>query len=1029
MGISSIFKIFAGRHHRQFVRKCKPIVRKINALEAEFQKLSDDELKAKTPALMERFKKGETLEQLLPEAFAVVKNAARRLCGTKAIVCDHELVWDMVHFDVQLIGGIALHRNKIAEMATGEGKTLVATLPLYLNALTGRNCQLVTVNDYLARRDSEWMGHLFKYLGLTVGCIQNSMPPHERREAYGCNITYGTASEFGFDYLRDNGMATSVAEQVQSDHYYCIVDEIDSILIDEARTPLIISGPVQDDRAEPFDEFKPGVQKIVEKQTRLCNTLVESARKLLDRAAREKDVRAEEAGLVKLLQVKLGAPRNKQFLKMMENGEWRKKLDNFDAEMMNAFNRQRRFNIKEELYYAIDEKRRESDLTQLGRDTLRPDDPDAFVLPDIPTEFVAIDARTELTAEERAKLKQEAEDRFVKASGDIHCISQLLRAYALFEKDVHYVIKDDKVMIVDENTGRIMPGRRWSDGLHQAIEAKEGVEIEKESKTYATITIQNYFRMYEKLAGMTGTAETEAGEFYDIYRLGVVAIPTNKPCIRIDEDDTIFKTRREKYAEAVREIKAAHDRGQPVLVGTASVEASEMLSRSLKYANVPHNVLNAKNHEIEAQIVAQAGQRGAVTIATNMAGRGTDIKLGEGVRELGGLFVLGTERHESRRVDRQLRGRCSRQGDPGRSKFLVSLEDDLMRLFSNAGVISRVLQKSFVEGQPLQHSLLNRSIETAQRRVESVHYTYRKNTLQYDDVFNKQREIIYGIRNEALKTDKPRDLIFALVEEELEERVDAAIPADEKADVNKVSLEDFVRWLNTTFPLRFTSEELLAARDTGAAALVVKRVRDAYSERDAFEGAEALKGMERYIILRAIDKNWQDHLAEMNDLRQSIGLRGYGQRNPLVEYKNEAFSCFKSMLGRVRSDVCTGLFRAATSYEAFEQLIRRLRGNAPAGTEKTENSSESGVPARRIPAVEKSPVAAALLGGNAPDTVSVATDGDLGGEIPQMDIGRNDLVEISRGDETRTVKWKKAQALIANEGWTFVRRNSADDAS
>jgi len=1010
MGITSIFKIFAGRHHRQFVRKCRPIVKKINAFEADFQRLSDDELKAKTPELMERYKKGETLDQLLPEAFAVVKNAARRLCGTTAIVCDHELTWDMVHFDVQLIGGIALHRNKIAEMATGEGKTLVATLPLYLNALTGRNCQLVTVNDYLARRDSEWMGVLYKFLGLTVGCIQNSMPPHERRAAYRCNITYGTASEFGFDYLRDNGMATSVDEQVQSDHYYCIVDEIDSILIDEARTPLIISGPVQDDHAEPFDEFKPGIQKIVEKQTRLCNKLVEDAKKLIDRASRGNDQRAEEAALVKLLQVKLGAPRNKQFLKLMENGEWRKKLDAFDAEMMGVFNRQRRFKIKEELYYAIDEKRRESDLTQIGRDALRPDNPDAFVLPDIPTEFVAIDAKEDLSAEERAKLKQDAEARFVKASEDIHCISQLLRAYALFEKDVHYVVKDNKILIVDENTGRIMPGRRWSDGLHQAIEAKEGVDIEKESKTYATITIQNYFRMYEKLAGMTGTAETEAGEFYDIYRLGVVAIPTNRPCIRIDEDDTIFKTRREKYAEAVKEIKVAHERGQPVLVGTASVEASETLSRSLKYAGIPHNVLNAKNHEIEAQIVAQAGQRGAVTIATNMAGRGTDIKLGEGVRELGGLFVLGTERHESRRVDRQLRGRCSRQGDPGRSKFLVSLEDDLMRLFSNAGVISRVLQKSFVEGQPLQHSLLNRSIETAQRRVEAVHYTYRKNTLQYDDVFNKQREIIYGIRNEALKTEEPRKLLFALVEEELNDRVDTALPAEAGGEVNRVALEDFVRWLNTTFPLHFTSEELLAARDEGAASLAIKRIQEAYEKRDAFEGSEALKGMERYIILRAIDKNWQDHLAEMSDLRQSVGLRGYGQRNPLVEYKNEAFSCFKNMLGRVRTDVCSGLFRSATSYEAFEQLIRQIRG---LGDPAPANSTDD-------PAVKKSPIADALLSQSVATAPAVPAENS--GAMPDIEIGRNDLVEISLGDETRVVKWKKAQALIANEGWNFVKK-------
>ncbi len=504
MGISSIFKVFAGRSHRKFVKKCRPIIAKINKLEAEFQKLSDEELKAKTPEFMARFKAGESLDKMLPEAFAVVKNAARRLSGQKIVVCEHEIEWNMVHFDVQLIGGIALHQNKIAEMATGEGKTLVATLPLYLNALSGRNCQLVTVNDYLARRDSEWMGYLFKFLGLSVGCIQNSMPPSYRREAYSCNITYGTASEFGFDYLRDNGMAGTTAEQVQNDHFYCIVDEIDSILIDEARTPLIISGPVSDDHEPPFGEFKPGVSLLVEKQTRLCNTLVERAKKILEVA--KPGTEEEQEGLIALLQVKLGAPRNKQFLRMMENGKWRKALDAFDSEMMNMFNRERRFRIKEELFYAIDERRRESDLTQRGRDTLRPDDPDAFVLPDLPTQFIGIDAREDLDAEGRAKLKSDAETKFIAVSETIHCISQLLRAYALFEKDVQYVIKDGKVMIVDENTGRIMPGRRWSDGLHQAIEAKEGVEIEKETKTYATITIQNYFRMYEKLAGTTRSA-------------------------------------------------------------------------------------------------------------------------------------------------------------------------------------------------------------------------------------------------------------------------------------------------------------------------------------------------------------------------------------------------------------------------------------------------------------------------------------------------------------------------------------------
>lgn len=1007
MGISSIFKIFAGRNHRKFVKKCKPIVAKINKLEAEYQRLSDEALKAKTQEFMARVKNGETLDKILPEAFAAVKNAARRLCGSTVTVCDHELVWDMVHFDVQLIGGIALHQNKIAEMATGEGKTLVATLPLYLNALTGRNCQLVTVNDYLARRDSEWMGYLYKYLGLTVGCIQNSMPPSERREAYSCNITYGTASEFGFDYLRDNGMAGSRRDQVQSDYYYCIVDEIDSILIDEARTPLIISGPVNDDHEPPFDEFKPGVAALVEKQTRLCNTLVAKARKILEKAKSGSD--EEREALVLLLQVKLGAPRNKEFLRMMENGHWRKALDAFDAEMMNAFNRQRRFEIKEELYYAIDEKRRESDLTQLGRDTLRPDNPDAFVLPDLPTKFIEIDAREDLNADLRAEMKSAAENEFIATSETIHCISQLLRAYALFEKDVQYVIKDGKVMIVDENTGRIMPGRRWSDGLHQAIEAKEGVEIEKESKTYATITIQNYFRMYEKLAGMTGTAETEAGEFYDIYRLGVVAIPTNKPCIRIDEDDMIFKTAREKYAEAVKEIANAHTKGQPVLVGTASVEASEYLSGLLRRAGVPHNVLNAKEHEREAEIVANAGQRGAVTIATNMAGRGTDIKLGEGVRELGGLFVLGTERHESRRVDRQLRGRCSRQGDPGRSKFLVSLEDNLMRLFTNAGMISRVLQRSFVEGEPLQHPLLNRSVETAQRRVESVHFMYRKNTLQYDDVFNRQREIIYGIRNQALKSDQPRELLFALCEEEINERVDAALPPDDKAEINRVAVEDFVRWLNSTFPLvRFTEEEILGAGDEGAANLVVKKVRQAYESRDTIEDSEALKGMERHIILRAIDTHWQDHLAEMADLRQSIGLRSYGQRNPLVEYKNEAFHCFKTMLGRCRSAVCSGIFRSATSRNAFIELLRS-HGLIEETSDNAEDAStpEIDADALRIAMKQAQAQLAAQENPNA---------------VPE-DIGRNDIVILRRGDEEISVKWKKAKEMLENrEGWTFFGR-------
>lgn len=992
----SFFKIFAGRHHRRFVKQCMPVVRRINELEKKYQGLSDEQLQAKTGEFMERYKKGESLDKLLPEAFAVVKNAARRLCGTQHVVCEHTMTWEMIHYDVQLIGGMALHQRRIAEMATGEGKTLVATLPLYLNALTGRNCHIVTVNDYLARRDSEWMGYLFKFLGLTVGCIQNYMGPAERHEAYGANITYGTASEFGFDYLRDNGMASSKDEQVQKEHFYCIVDEIDSILIDEARTPLIISGPVQEEREAPFAQFKPLIQDLVTRQARLCNRLISEAKEELENPDGD-----EQGALAKMLQVQIGMPRNKQLLRMMENGTWRKKLDKFDAEMYSDFNKEKRYQLKEELFYAINEKQHEADLTQIGRDTLRPDDPDAFVLPDLPSFYVDVDKDTALSPEEKTERKQKAEENFIRVSEEIHTISTLVRAYALFERDVHYVVQDDKVMIVDENTGRIMPGRRWSDGLHQAVEAKEGVKIEKETKTYATITIQNYFRLYEKLSGMTGTAETEASEFNDIYRLSVVAIPTNKACIRIDENDIIFKTRREKYNHAIEEIREAHQRGQPVLVGTASVDASETLSRMLKRAGIPHQVLNAKNHQIEADIVTNAGQRGAVTIATNMAGRGTDIRLGEGVKELGGLYVLGTERHESRRVDRQLRGRCSRQGDPGRSKFLVSLEDDLMRLFANAGPISRLLEKSFKEGEPLEHPLLNRSIGTAQKRVEGQHYSMRKRLLQYDDVLNRQREIIYGLRNQALHDPNPRDLLFTFVAEEIAVRLEPLFP-DHNSRPDEKELEDFCGWVQTTFPLRQSADELTGLGAEEAQKKVLEKIQNFYKEREEFESPEGLVQMERYIVIRGIDRNWQDHLTEMEELRRSVGLRGYAQKDPLNEYKNEAFRYFESMLGRVRGNICNGLFRAATSMDAFQELIQRIQRlvvttgpkDAPASLAeevKAEVAAEAQAEAQPTPGIT------------------------IRREYPK--IGRNDTVRIRRGPETLELKWKKAEPMLREQGW------------
>ena len=946
-----LFKKFAGRHHRKYVEKCRPIVARINEFEQSYQSLTDDQLRAKTEEFRARLKQGETLDQILPEAFAAVKNAARRLVGTKAVVCDHELTWDMVHFDVQLIGGITLHEGRIAEMATGEGKTLVATLPLYLNALTGRNTQLVTVNDYLARRDSEWMGHLYRFLGLTVGCIQQQMHSELRREMYARDITYGTASEFGFDYLRDNGMATRKEDQVQRDHWYCIVDEIDSILVDEARTPLIISGPAPIEREQPFTRLKPGVEQLVAAQLRLINKLVKEASDILEKADATAD--DKQGAAMKMLQVKLGMPKNKQLLRLMENPEWRKLLDKVDVEMHSDFNKDELYKWKEELYFTIDEKNHQADLSEIGRQKLRPDDADAFLLPDLATIFSDIEKETGKTPEEKEQAKRDAQSRYEVVSEDIHAISQLLRAYALYERDVEYVVQDGKVVIVDENTGRIMSGRRWSDGLHQAVEAKENVTIERETRTYATVTIQNYFRMYEKLAGMTGTAETEATEFNEIYRLAVTQIPTNKPCIRIDRNDSIFKTRRDKYSAVVKQIQEAQQRGQPVLVGTVTVEQSEVLSRMHKRAGVIHTVLNAKFHQQEAEIVARAGHRGSVTIATNMAGRGTDIKLGEGVRELGGLLVIGTERHESRRIDRQLRGRCSRQGDPGMTKFFLSLEDDLMRLFLQGNLASKIMEGSMQEGEELEHKWLNYSIESAQKKVEQQNFAIRKRLLQYDDVLNKQREVVYGIRNGALHSERPKDTIFEMIEEEVATRLEIANYGG-KGGVASTDLESLVGWLNSHFPISIKLEELTGDFDALVKTLV-ERIKKAYSLKESVEDPAALGGLERYIVINAIDHHWQEHLTEMEELRRSIGLRSYGQKDPLSEYKSEAFRFFEELMNNVRLQICTSLFRSATNRDAFENLFNilsrsaRLQGPAAAPTALAA-ATQSAEPAAAAPA-------------------------------------------------------------------------------
>jgi preprotein translocase subunit SecA len=918
-----ILKQILGSKNQRELRRLKPVVDRINALDQQFKSLPDEALREKTAAWKNRLapiddpaERAVILNEILPEAFAVVKNAAQRLCGKSWLVCDQPVTWNMVHFDVQLIGGMVLHAGRIAEMATGEGKTLVATLPLYLNALTGRGAHLVTVNDYLARRDAEWMGELFRCLGLTCGCIQHDQSPDVRREQYACDITYGVNSEFGFDYLRDNGMATSREQQVQRGHIFAIVDEVDSILIDEARTPLIIAGPATVSTHQ-YDQFKPGIEQLVRKQSMLCNRLVSEAKALMD------DGKTEEGG-VKLFKVKLGQPRNKALQRLLEDPVNRKALDKAELSFYQDTRKEELFTLKEELFFTIDERAHEADLSEQGREFLNPDDSDAFVLPDLMMEFAEIDVRSDLKDDAKDRAKAELQAACDNKAERIHNISQLLRAYCLYEKDVEYVVEDNKVVIVDQYTGRKMPGRRWSDGLHQAVEAKEGVQIDRETQTLATITIQNYFRLYQKLSGMTGTAETEANEFHDIYKLGVVVIPTNRPIKRQDGNDRIYKTRREKYNAVIAEIKDCHVRNQPVLVGTASVESSELLSRMLGREKIPHNVLNAKQHAREAEIVSRAGQAGTVTISTNMAGRGTDIKLGEGVADVGGLMVLGTERHESRRIDRQLRGRCARQGDPGASRFYVSFEDDLMRNFGASDRMTRIMERFGLEdGQELEHPWLNKSVENAQKRVEQRNYLSRKHTLEYDDVMNKQREVIYGYRNETIDTDDTRHLIDEVIDEAIPMKVEEYLKNDGESEPNYQGL---LFWVNTTFPVGLSAEKAgFEQRDAaGNARFLIDTIRKSYLTKCEHEEPEAVQGLERYIVLNAIDRLWQEHLFAMDALREGIQLQRIGQKDPLIEYKNEAYSMFVELMSNIKFEILHNLFRSTSNLQAFENFLASL---------------------------------------------------------------------------------------------------------
>ena len=1033
MGFNDILKQLFGNKSDRDLKELLPIVAKVNAEWEKVKKLSDDELRAlsadlkakvhayvkeeedeiatlkakienEKPSIEEREdiytkidkleeqidkKIEEVLNEIMPTAFAVMKDTARRFTENKEIVVKandfdrqlavtkdfveidgdeaiyfnswiaggNEVTWDMVHYDVQLIGGAVLHQGKIAEMATGEGKTLVATLPVFLNALTGRGVHVVTVNDYLAKRDSEWMGPLYMFHGLSVDCIDKTEPNSpERRKAYQADITFGTNNEFGFDYLRDN-MSIHPEDLVQRKHNYAIVDEVDSVLIDDARTPLIISGPVPKGDDQMFDEYKPRVEKLVKMQRDLVTRIFNEAKVLLA----SDDKKKVDEGAILLLRAFKGLPKYKPLIKFLSEQGNKAILVRTENIYMQENNR-RMPEITDDLYFVIDEKQNSIDLTDKGHDTITAagEDPDFFILPDIGSELAEID-KMGLSDEDKIAKKDELIQGYAAKSERVHTVNQLLKAYTLFELDVEYVVIDNKVKIVDEQTGRIMEGRRYSDGLHQAIEAKENVKVEAATQTFATITLQNYFRMYHKLAGMTGTAETEAGEFWDIYKLDVVVIPTNRPVVRKDANDYVYKTKREKYNAVIDEITRLVGEGRPVLVGTTSVEVSELLSRMLKLRGIKHNVLNAKLHQREAEIVAVAGQSQVVTIATNMAGRGTDIKLSPEVRAAGGLAIVGTERHDSESVvDRQLRGRAGRQGDPGSSQFFVSLEDDLMRLFSSERIIRVMDRLGHEEGDVIQHSMITKSIERAQRKVEENNFGIRKRLLEYDDVMNSQREVIYKKRRHALLGERigvdiantMYDVCEGLVEEYKEANdlegfrlavlknlsVNYEITPEvfQKKSVADIT-EDLYRQMRETYTRKVESisrqafpviknvfeqrgelfKNIIVPFTDGMKMYnVVTNLEKAYHSG----GEELVRAYEKSIMLAHIDDAWKEHLREMDDLKQSVQNATYEQKDPLLIYKFESFNLFKSMVDKINKSVVSTLMKGQIPFEAPEEV-------------------------------------------------------------------------------------------------------------
>ncbi len=985
--IAPLLKLMFGDRHAREIKKIEHLVAEINQYYAEFETLSDHDLKDKTQNFRQRIRehtteesqeveklkeeiqatldpvkvKGmidelkqkekvlfsaerEILDSILPEAFACVKQACKRMVGMVYPVCGREMKWEMIPYDVQLIGGIVLHQGKISEMATGEGKTLVAIAPIYLNALTGRGVHLVTVNDYLALRDREWMGKVYEFLGMSVGVILNDMNPVQRREAYSCDITYGTNNEFGFDYLRDN-MAVSAEDMVQiKGHHYAIVDEVDSVLIDEARTPLIISGAVDTPSNQKYEEMNPHIRRLVDIQTKFVNQLVLEAEKLI-----EQNNDAETGR--KLLIAQRGAPKNNRLMKLMKEEGVALMIQQTENEYL----REKKIHeIDEELYYSIDEKSHQIDLTEKGRNTLSPSHPEMFVIPDLSDEIIKIDVNPDLTEHDKLVKKEELGKLYAERSDRIHSIEKLLSAYSLYGKDDEYVVQDGKVQIVDEFTGRILHGRRYSDGLHQAIEAKEGVKVEKDTQTLATITLQNYFRMYHKLAGMTGTAVTEATEFWEIYKLDVVVIPTNKPIVRDDFEDQIYRTKREKYNAVIDLLVENQKEGKPTLVGTTSVEVSETISRMLTRKGIKHEVLNAKQNQREAEIISNAGRKGAITIATNMAGRGTDIKLGSGIAELGGLQIVGTERHESRRIDLQLRGRSGRQGDPGASVFFISLEDDLMRLFGSDRIAKMMDRLGAKEGEVLSHRWLTKAVERAQKRVEFRNFSIRKRLLEYDNVMNQQREIIYSRRRRALLNENIKTEFLDVLDEFSEmvkDRFTRGSNHPEDWDIDEMQ-----SFLLRSCGIHVTRDQLFKWPGNSFTQELQVLLSQRYALREEVWTSEMMRRIERIAILKTIDDRWKEHLREMEEFKEGIHLRGYGQKDPLIEYKKDGFEMFMQLLDRITSEIIEFVFKVEPAPEMEQQMIRKARavrtqhaasdGMGYEGEDRPDNITVSKTPVR-----------------------------------------------------------------------------------